>query len=332
MSAIAAVDTALWDIKGKVAGLPLYQLLGGASREGVMVYGHANGTTIEETVERALEYQSLGYKAIRAQCGIPGIEHAYGIASGEAPDEPATKGKPLETVWSSEAYLSFVPSVFERLRREFGSGLHLLHDVHHRLTPIEAARFGKEVEDCRLFWMEDPTPAENQEAFRLIRRHTTTPIATGEILNSIWDVQQLITEQLIDYVRTTVVHAGGITHLKRIFDLAALYHVRSGSHGATDLSPVTLAAAVHLDLVIPNFGIQEYMAHADDTNEVFRTHVHLEDGLLDTAEVPGLGVEYDEKAAARFPYEPRYLPVARRLDGSVHGWRPQTTRHPEQRS
>jgi mannonate dehydratase len=140
------------------------------------------------------------------------------------------------------------------------------------------------------------------------------------MLSSIWDVQQLITEQLIDYVRTTVVHAGGITHLKRIFDLAALYQVRSGSHGATDLSPVTLAAAVQLDLAIPNFGIQEYMAHADETQEVFRTHVHLEDGMLDTAEVPGLGVEYDEKAAERFPYEPRYLPVARRLDGSVHDW------------
>ena len=146
--------------------------------------------------------------------------------------------------------------------------------MHHRLTPIEAARFGKRVEDCRLFWMEDPTPAENQEAFRLIRRHTTTPIAVGEVLNSIWDVQHLITEQLIDYVRTTVVHAGGITHLRRIFDLAALYQVRTGSHGATDLSPVTLAAAVHLDITVPNFGIQEYMAHADETVEVFRSGGH----------------------------------------------------------
>ena len=146
------------------------------------------------------------------------------------------------------------------MRERFGFGFHLLHDVHHRLTPIEAARFGKAVEDYRLFWMEDPTPAENQEAFRLIRQHTTTPIAVGEVLNSIWDCQQLITERLIDYVRTTVVHAGGITHLQRIFDLAELYQVRSGSHGATDLSPVTLAAAVHLDLTIPNFGIQEYMA------------------------------------------------------------------------
>ena len=206
------------------------------------------------------------------------------------------------------------------MRNEFGPDLPLLHDVHHRLTPIEAARFGKRVEDCRLFWMEDPTPAENQESFRQIRQHTTTPIAVGEVLSSIWDVQHLITEQLIDYVRTTVVHAGGITHLRRIFDLAALYQVRTGSHGATDLSPVTLAAAVHVDIAVPNFGIQEYMEHAGETMEVFRSGVRFADGMLMPAEVPGLGVEYDEKAAERFPYDPRYLPVARRLDGSIHDW------------
>ncbi|HSU12236.1 MAG TPA: enolase C-terminal domain-like protein, partial [Pseudonocardia sp.] len=158
------------------------------------------------------------------------------------------------------------------------------------------------------------------EAFRLIRQHTTTPIAVGEALSSIWDVQHLITEQLVDYVRTTVVHAGGITHLRRIFDLAALYQVRTGSHGATDLSPVTLAAAVHLDTAVPNFGIQEYMEHAPATMEVFRSGVRLENGMLQPSEEPGLGVEYDEKAAERFPYEPRYLPVARRLDGSIHDW------------
>ncbi len=155
---------------------------------------------------------------------------------------------------------------------------------------------------------------------RLIRRHTTTPNATGEILNSIWDVKDLITEQLIDYVRTTVVHAGGITHLRRIFDLAGLYQVRTGSHGATDLSPISLAAAVHVDLTVPNFGIQEYMPHVAETMQVFRTNVELKDGMLDLSDEPGLGVEYDEKAAERFPYDPKYLPVARRLDGSVHDW------------
>ena len=122
------------------------------------------------------------------------------------------------------------------MRERFGFDEHLLHDMHHRLTPIEAARFGKRIEDYRLFWMEDPTPAENQECFRLIRQHTVTPIAVGEVFNSIWDCKQLIEEQLIDYIRTTITHAGGITGMRRIADFASLYQVRTGSHGPSDLA------------------------------------------------------------------------------------------------
>jgi mannonate dehydratase len=319
MTAIAAVDTALWDIKGKVAGLPVYQLLGGRSRDGVMVYSHASGTDVPSLLDDVARFRDLGYQAVRAQAAVPDVGGTYGVRKGTI-YEPAATSLPDEQPWSTDAYLNFAPSYLQAVREKFGFDFHLLHDVHHRLTPIEAAQFGKRVEDCRLFWMEDPTPAENQEAFRLIRQHTTTPIAVGEALSSIWDVQHLITEQLIDYVRTTVVHAGGITHLRRIFDLAALYQVRTGSHGATDLSPVTLAAAVHVDIAVPNFGIQEYMEHAPETMEVFRSGVRFADGMLYPAEVPGLGVEYDEKAAERFPYDPRYLPVARRLDGSIHDW------------
>ncbi|MCE0537543.1 D-galactonate dehydratase family protein [Kineosporia rhizophila] len=319
MTAIAAVDVALWDIKGRVAGLPVYQLLGGRSRDAVMVYAHASGTDVPSLLDDVAKFRDLGYQAIRAQTGVPGLGGSYGVRKGEV-YEPANSNLPDEQPWSTEAYLDFAPTYLRAVREKFGSAFHLLHDVHHRLTPIEAARFGKSVEDLRLFWMEDPTPAENQEAFRLIRQHTTTPIATGEILNSIWDVKDLITEQLIDYVRTTVVHAGGITHLRRIFDLAALYQVRTGSHGATDLSPISLAAAVHVDLTVPNFGIQEYMPHVEQTMQVFRTNVTLENGMLDLSDEPGLGVEYDEKAAERYPYDPKYLPVARRLDGSVHDW------------
>jgi mannonate dehydratase len=320
MTAISAVDTALWDIKGKVAGLPVYQLLGGRSREGVTVYAHASGTDVPSLLDDVEHFLELGYRAVRAQAAVPDVGGTYGVRKGEGVYEPASTALPDEQPWDTEAYLGFAPSYLEAVRERFGFGFHLLHDVHHRLTPIEAARFGKSVEACRLFWMEDPTPAENQEAFRLIRQHTVTPVAVGEVFSSIWDVQQLITEQLVDYIRTTVVHAGGITHLRRIFDLAALYQVRTGSHGATDLSPVTLAAAVHLDTAVPNFGIQEYMPHAPETMDVFRSGVTFADGMLVPSEEPGLGVEYDAEAAARFPYEPRYLPVARRLDGSVHDW------------
>ncbi|WP_033345031.1 D-mannonate dehydratase ManD [Catenuloplanes japonicus] len=319
MTAIAAVDVALWDIKGKVAGLPVYQLLGGRSRDGVLVYCHASGTDVESLLDDVARYQELGFTAIRAQAAVPGLSGSYGVRKGRL-YEPAATHLPDEQAWSTEAYLDFAPTYLAKVRERFGFGFHLLHDVHHRLTPIEAGRFGKSVEELRLFWMEDPTPAENQDAFRLIRQHTTTPIATGEVLSSIWDVQQLITEQLIDYVRTTVVHAGGITHLRRIFDLAALYQVRTGSHGATDLSPVTVAAAVHLDIAVPNFGIQEHMGHTAETYEVFRGTPRLENGMLYPSDEPGLGITYDDETAAAFPYDAKYLPVARRLDGSMHDW------------
>ena len=320
MSAIAAVDTALWDIKGKVAGLPVYQMLGGRSREGVTVYGHANGDSIDDVLAEVSRYVDLGYRAIRVQSGIPGLEKTYGVSTDKLFYEPADAALPTETSWSTPRYLEHVPKVFARAREEFGPHLRLLHDVHHRLTPIEAARLGRSLEPFSLTWMEDPVPAELQEGFRLIRQHTTTPIAVGEVFNSIWDVNTLIREQLIDYVRTTVVHAGGITHLRRIFDFAALHHVRSGSHGATDLSPVCMAAALHLDIAIPNFGLQEYMRHTPETDAVFPHGYQFADGYLHPAEEPGLGVDIDEEAAARYPYAPAYLPVNRLEDGTVHPW------------
>ena len=269
MSAIAAVDTALWDIRGKTLNAPVYQLLGGASRESVMVYGHANGSTEDETVAGVKTYIDMGYRAVRAQCAIPGVQHAYGVGRGTLYYEPAQKGRPLETVWSTERYLDFVPPLFARLRQEFGFDVHLLHDVHHRLTPIEAARLGRALEPARLFWLEDPVPAEHQAAFRTIRQHTTTPIAVGEVFNTIYDCAQLIEEELIDYIRTTVVHAGGISHMRKIAALAELHHVRTGSHGATDLSPIAMAGALHFDLSVHNFGVQEYMRHTDETDRVF---------------------------------------------------------------
>jgi len=320
MTAIAAVDMALWDIRGKMLDTPVYQLLGGASREAVMVYGHANGATEDETVQAVQHYISLGYKAVRAQCAIPGVVHAYGVGRGTLYYEPAQKGMPLESVWSTERYLDFVPPLFDRLRREVGFDVHLLHDVHHRLTPIEAARLGKALEPARLFWLEDPVPAENQAAFRTIRQHTTTPIAVGEVFNTIFDCAQLIEEELIDYIRMTVVHGGGISHLRKVAALAELHHVRTGSHGATDLSPVAMAAALHFDLSVHNFGIQEYMRHTEETDAVFPHAYSFDGGVMHPGDAAGLGVDLDEALAARHPYDPAYLPVNRKLDGTVHSW------------
>jgi len=168
--------------------------------------------------------------------------------------------------------------------------------------------------------MEDSVVAENQDNFRLIRQHTTTPLAVGEIFNSIWDCKDLIQNQLIDYIRATVVHAGGITHLRRIAAFADIYNVRTGCHGATDLSPVTMAAALHFDRSIPNFGIQEYMRHTEATDEVFPHGYHFDNGFLLSSETPGLGVDIDEEKAAKYPYSRAYLPVNRLQDGTMFNW------------
>ena len=320
MSAIAAVDVALWDIKGKALKTPVYNLLGGKSRQGVMVYTHANGRDIDETVASVRRYMDEGYLAVRAQCAVPGVASSYGVPKGGRPYEPAERGLPSEDVWSTERYLNFVPQLFERLRSEVGHEVHLLHDVHHRLTPIEAARLGKSLEPHHLFWMEDPCPAELQESFALIRQHTTTPIATGEVFNSVWDAHELIRRQWIDYIRMTIVHGGGITHLKKTADFAALYQVKTGFHGATDLSPVTMAAALHVGMAIHNFGIQEHMHHSALTDRVFPHAYSFSAGYMVPGDEPGLGVEMDESLAAQHPYQRAYLPVARKLDGTMTDW------------
>jgi mannonate dehydratase len=320
MTAIAAVDVALWDIKGKALNTPVYNLLGGRSRQGVLVYTHANGRDLAETVDSVQQHMGEGYLAVRAQSGVPGVASSYGVPKAGKPYEPAERGLPGESLWSTERYLNFVPRLFELLRVEVGEDVHLLHDVHHRLTPIEAARLGKALEPYHLFWMEDPCPAELQESFALIRQHTVTPLATGEVFNSVWDAHDLVRKQLIDYLRMTIVHGGGITHAKKTADFAALTNVRTGFHGATDLSPVTMAAALHFGLAIHNFGIQEHMHHTALTDAVFPHQYTFEAGYMHPGEAPGLGVEIDEALAAQYPYQRAYLPIARKLDGTLTDW------------
>lgn len=320
MAAIAAVDMALWDLLGQSLGVPVYQLLGGACRDAVRVYAHATGETIEAALASIAALRGQGYQAVRVQCQAPGLADAYGVAHGGGAYEPAQAGALSETVWETEPYLRFVPELFARARREFGPELALLHDAHHRLTPIEAARLGKSLEPYHLFWLEDPVPAENQDGYRLIRQHTTTPLAVGEVFNSIHDCQALIASQSIDYIRASAVHAGGLSHLRQIAHLAALHHVRTGCHGATDLSPIAMAAALHFGLSVPNFGIQEHMPHTAETDRVFPHAYAYADGAMHPGEAPGLGARLEETLAAQYPYRAAYLPIARLRDGTMHDW------------
>lgn len=323
MAAIAAVDVALWDLKAQAAGMPLYQLLGGRSRERIRGYGHASGRDIPELLDSIHALVDEGYSAVRLQSGVPGLGTVYGIIDAAATGayEPAKiSDRPVEEEWDTAAYLRHIPRVFEAVRSEFGEELDLLHDAHHRLTPIQAARLGKSLEEFSPFWLEDVTPAENQEALRLVRQHTTAPLAIGEVFNSVFDYQTLLGEQLIDYVRSSVTHAGGITPVRRIMDLASIYQVKSAFHGPTDISPIGMAAALHLDLALHNFGIQEHMPHSETTYEAFPRDYRFEGGHYTLGDTPGLGVRLDEDVAARFEYQRAYLPVNRLKDGTVHDW------------
>ncbi len=321
MAAIGAVDTALWDMKGKALHTPVYNLLGGRSRHQLLAYTHANGKTTGDTLEKVAREVERGYRAIRVQSGVPGMENVYGVAKGLEAYEPAIRGGlPAEESWDTTRYLNFAPALFQAVRSQFGDDLHLLHDSHHRLTPIEAARLGKELEPFHLFWLEDTVAGELQEGFRTIRKHTTTPLAVGEVFNTVYDCTTLLTEQLIDYLRMTVSHGGGLTPLLKIAALADLYHVRMGCHGATDMSPVCLAAALHFDTAVHNFGIQEHMRHNELTDAVFPHQYYFRDGYLYVGDQPGLGVDFDEQLAKKYPYQRAYLPVNRLTDGTLFNW------------
>lgn len=323
MAAFGAIDMALWDIKGKIAGLPVYQLFGGKSREGALVYAHATGSDLSELMDSVAYYKDQGYKAVRVQCGIPNMPSAsYGVneSKGDVKNyiTDFTGMRPKEEIWDTDVYMRYMPEALGKLRDKFGFDLKLLHDVHHRLLPREAAEFAKEVEQYRLFWLEDPTPAEDQDALRFLRQHSTIPIAIGEVFNSIWDCNKLIQNNLIDYIRVAVTYAGGITHVKRIVDLADMHNVRTGFHGAPSHSPVCMAAQAHLNAWAPNFGIQEYLVlGSEECDALFPSQHKMIDGMFYVSDEPGLGVDFDEDEAKRYSYTQGFHPVARLRDGTV---------------
>ncbi|MBU2879292.1 MULTISPECIES: D-mannonate dehydratase ManD [Alteromonadaceae] len=323
MAAIAAIDMALWDIKGKAAGLPVYQLLGGKSRQAVTLYAHASGEDIEDTLNKTEDLINQGFKAIRLQSAVPGLNVTYGVL-GDKKDYFELQGNrplPPEETWSTQKYFNMIVELFQKARERFGNDIQLLHDVHSRLTPIESAKLGKLLEPYNLMFLEDASIAENQDSYKVIRQHTTTPLAIGETYNTIWDCKDLIQNQLIDYLRAAATHAGGITALRRMADFASIYNVKTAPHGAPDLSPICFAAHMHLNIWAPNFGIQEFVGFGNEqSKQIFKHQIKVEQGMAYVSDAPGLGIEFDETEASKYPYKRSYLPVSRLEDGTVWNW------------
>lgn len=320
MAAIGGVDMALWDILGKRTHQPVYQLLGGRVRQWLTTYRHAFGWDLPSLLDQVDRHLADGCTHVRVQSGVPGLDTVYGV-SRTASYEPAGRAaRPSEERWDAERYIATVPGVLAAVREHVGDEIGLLHDAHHRLNPNQAARLARAVEPVGLYWLEDVTPAEDQAALEFVRAHTTTPLAIGEVFNTVWDCQRLIENRLIDYIRCAVVHAGGISHARTIFTLAQVHGVQAAPHGPSDVSPIALAASIHLGIATHNAAIQEYMGYPDLVHEAFPHAWTFSSGRLEPGEAPGLGVDLDEDVLRAHPYTAAYLPVARRLDGTLTDW------------
>jgi mannonate dehydratase len=312
MAALAAIDFALWDIKGKQAGMPVYQLLGGKARDSVMCYSHAGGRDPVETEDHARRLMAQGFKVVRCQVG------AYGGAGVLGENPPITPGTPPEQIYEPTPYLLSVPKLFAHLRDKLGMEIELFHDAHEQLNPIEAARLAKELEPYRLFFLEDPLMPEHRESWPVLRAASTTPLAIGEIITSRWDCLPLFVNRWIDFIRIKPLHVGGLTEARKIMILAEPYNVRSAFHGAADIGPVAQAASLTLQSVISNFGVQEWTRFPEPAYEVVSGICNMENGFAYPNEAPGLGVDVDEEKAAKYPYQRAFMPLVRRADGSMH--------------
>lgn len=309
-NALSGVDMALWDIKGKLAGMPVYQLLGGKCREGAAVYRHADGRDHAEVEDSVRAFMEQGYHYVRCQIGGYG-----GLRPSKRPPENALPG----AYFDPDSYALSVPRLFEHLRGKIGFGVELLHDVHERVSPIEAVRLAKQLEPYRLFFLEDPLPPEQLEWFEMIRRQCSTPIAMGELFTHPREWTPLIADRLIDFIRVHISAIGGLTPALKLAVMCEALGVRTAWHGPGDVSPVGHAVNVHLDVSRPNFGIQEWTGFTEAEKEVFPGYPEVRDGYVYPNGRPGLGIDIDEAKAARYPC-PDGVPewtLARTPDGTA---------------
>jgi len=311
-NAISGVDQALWDIKGRQAGMPVYQLLGGKCREAVDCYTHAAGAEFQQTIDQARHFMDQGFRNVRVQVGVPGMA-GYGAGPGAAAMTGLVDGPVFEPAY----YIRRALKLFEECRKQLGEEVELLHDVHERVSPNQAVQFLKDAEKFKMFFMEDPLSPEDIDYFRQIRSQCATPIAMGELFNSPHEWTPLITGRLIDYIRIHVTQAGGLTPVRKIAAMAEIHGVKTAWHGPGDVSPIGHAANVTLDLICYNFGIQEYSPFNDHLQEVFRGCPVMKNGYLYANEAPGWGIEVDEKLAAKYPYGASERGERQKLNG---GW------------
>jgi mannonate dehydratase len=321
-NAMSGVDMALWDIKAKRANMPLYQLLGGKCRFAAPLYTHVSGRTFKDVEQNARQAMSRGYRHLRVQVAVPGLA-TYGAGSGGEPveHEPIGPTNP-KYIWEPGPYLTTLPKLFEHLRATLGAEVELLHDVHERITPPQAVSLCKELEKYHLFFLEDPLPPEEKDHFRLIRQQSSVPIAMGELFNTQQEYVPLVAERLIDFIRIHISQIGGLTMARKVGALCEFFGVKTAWHGPSDCSPVGHAAGLALELASYNFGIHEAAVFPPETRAVFPGCPETKDGYLYAAEAPGLGIDIDQKLAAKFPvaddppFSYRWGSVRRR-DGTV---------------
>jgi mannonate dehydratase len=318
-NALAGVDMALWDIKGKRAGMPVHQLFGGRTRRAANVYVHAFGRDLSDLTEQVRHYLDLGFRHVRCQVDMTGYSSYRKGDDNDAgiPANPPVRQDP----WEPRPYCRAVPRIYEHLRHELGEDIELLHDVHERLPPIMAIQLAKDLEPYKLFFLEDVVSPEDNEYLRMLRAQCGTPIAMGELYVNLHEYVPVVRDRLIDFIRVHLSDVGGLTPARKLATLCEYFGVRTAWHGPGDASPVAHAANLALDLSSPSFGIQETVLFSDLMREVFPGCPEIRDGAMWSNDRPGLGIEVDEELAARFPFPEHPFngswTEVRRLDGTV---------------
>lgn len=308
-NALSAIDMALWDIKGKVAGLPVYDLLGGKCRDAIPLYRHCDGADEVQVEENIREAMEQGYQYVRCQMGMYGgagtddlkLINTYLAKAKNLNLKRSPENKTPGIYFDPDAYVRSLPKLFEHIRNKIGFGVELIHDVHERIQPIAAIQLAKNVEEYQLFYLEDPVSPENVDWLKILRQQTSTPIAMGELFVNVNEYKQLITNHFIDYIRCHVSTIGGITPAKKLAILSELHGVRTAWHGPGDISPIGVAANLHLDMSSTNLGIQEWTPMSDALYEVFPGAPTMNKGYAYLSDKPGLGVDINEKEAAKYP-------------------------------